>query len=313
MTAGATASMTAAATAAPNEVYVPRIHAAEVTDVRRLGPGMVRVSFGGHDMQDYPTTGVGDEYVRLFFPDEPDGEVRMPFVADRGWDYPEGVEPSQMRTYTIRAHRGGEVDIDFVVHEGGIAADWALQAAPGQRVALNPPQGLYARPGGARRQLLIADEPALPAALRIAELTGHVVETTVLVEIRGSENELHAELEGEDPSAYRWLRGTGNGSTPSQLVDALRREPIEQDTYVWVAGEARLTRQARSYLRHELGLPAEAYKCVGYWTDTAEQWRERYDALGEEFHERLRALYASERDAEEIADEVQRMYEAAGL
>ena len=123
MTAGATASMTAAATAAPNEVYVPRIHAAEVTDVRRLGPGMVRVSFGGHDMQDYPTTGVGDEYVRLFFPDEPDGEVRMPFVADRGWDYPEGVEPSQMRTYTIRAHRGGEVDIDFVVHEGGIAAD----------------------------------------------------------------------------------------------------------------------------------------------------------------------------------------------
>lgn len=305
--------MSAATITDPVGGYVPRIHAAEVTGVRRVGPGMVRIRLGGPDMRDYPTTGVGDEYVRVFFPDEPDSEVRMPFVADRGWDYPEGVEPSEMRTYTIRAHRVGEVDIDFVVHEGGIAAEWALQAAPGQRVALNPPQKLYARPKTARRQLLIADEPALPAALRIAELTGREVETVVLVEIRGRENELYAELEGEDRTVYRWLRGTGNGITPSQLVDTLRRERIEQDTYVWVAGEARLTRQARSYLRHELGLPADAYKCVGYWTDKAEQWRERYDALGEEFHERIRALYASEQDSEEVVDEVQRLYEAVGL
>ena len=140
-------------------VYAPRIHAAEVTGVRRLGPGMVRVSLGGDDMHDYPTTGVGGEYVRLFFPDRPDGEVRMPFLADRGWDFPEGVEPAPMRTYTIRAHRAGEVDIDFVVHEGGLAADWALQARPGQRLALNPPQSLFVRPEGTRRQLLVADEP----------------------------------------------------------------------------------------------------------------------------------------------------------
>ncbi|GAA1291718.1 MULTISPECIES: siderophore-interacting protein [Brachybacterium] len=305
--------MSADAIADPTGAYVPRIHAAEVTGARRLGPGMIRISLGGPDMLDYPTTGVGDEYVRIFFPDEPDVEVRMPFVADRGWDYPEGVEPSEMRTYTIRAHRAGEVDIDFVVHEGGLAADWALQAVPGQRVALNPPQKLYARPESARRQLLIADEPALPAALRIAELTGRQVETTVLVELRGRENALRTEHGEEDPTTYRWLCGTGNGATPSQLLETLRREKLEHDTYVWVAGETRLTREARSYLRHELGLPAEAYKCVGYWTDKAEQWRERYDALGEEFHERLRALYACELDEEEIVDEVQRMYEAVGL
>jgi NADPH-dependent ferric siderophore reductase len=305
------------------EAYVPRIHAAEVTGARRIGPGMVRVTLGGPDMHDYPTTGVGDEYVRLFLPDEPDGEVRMPFVTDRGWDFPEGVEPAQMRTYTIRAHRAGEVDIDFVVHEGGLAADWALSARPGRRVALNPPQALYARPEGARRQLLVADEPALPAALRIAELTAHEVPTTLLVELRARENALLIEVEhpgpggtgpgGEDPVRYRWLSGTGNGATPSQLVDALRREEIGEDTYVWVAGETRLTRQARSHLRHELSLPASAYKCVGYWTDRAEQWRERYEELGEDFHERIRTLYASDGDSEEIVDEVQRMFEAVGL
>jgi coenzyme F420-reducing hydrogenase delta subunit len=52
---------------------------------------------------------------------------------------------------------------------------------------------------------------------------------------------------------------------------------------------------------------------VGYWTDRAEQWRARYEELGEDFHERVRALYASDGDAEEIADEVQRMFEAVGL
>lgn len=302
-----------AAVTGESDAYVPRIHTAEVTGVRRLGPGMVRVTLGGADMHDYPTTGVGDEYVRLFFPDEPEGEVRMPFLADRGWDFPEGVEPAPMRTYTIRAHRAGEVDIDFVVHEGGLAADWALQARPGQRLALNPPQALYGRPAQARRQLLVADEPALPAALRIAELTAHEVDTTLLVELRARENALLIELGGEDPVRYRWLSGTGNGATPSQLVDALRREEIAEDTYVWVAGETRLTRQARSFLRHELSLPAAAYKCVGYWTDRAEQWRARYEELGEDFHERVRALYASDGDAEEVADEVQRMFEAVGL
>lgn len=80
---------------------------------------MIRVTLGGDDLLDYPTTGIGDEYVRLFFPDEAHLEPRLPFVSGRGWDYEEGVEPSQMRTYTIRDHRPGEIDIDFVIHEGG--------------------------------------------------------------------------------------------------------------------------------------------------------------------------------------------------
>ena len=43
--------------------------------MQRLGPGMVRVVFGGDDMHDYPTTGVGDEFVQLRFPEHPGDEV----------------------------------------------------------------------------------------------------------------------------------------------------------------------------------------------------------------------------------------------
>lgn len=293
--------------------YEPRIHLAVVAGARRVGPGMMRITFGGADMVDFPTTGIGDEYVRLFFPDSPDEAVRLPFVTDRGWDFADGDEPSAMRTYTIRKHRAGEVDIDFVDHDGGIAAAWALQARPGQQVGIHPPRSLYEPPAWAKRQLVVADEPALPAALRLAELTATEVPTTLILEVRGAGYQLLPEVTPEHDVHIVWLRGTGNGNAPSELVSAVRRAEIDADTYVWVASETRITREVRTYLRGERALPADAYKIVGYWTDRAEEWRERYDGLGEEFHARVHALYDSDRDTEEIVDEVQQLYEAVGL
>lgn len=295
------------------EVYVPRVHRAEVSAVRVLGPGMSRVTFAGDDLRDYPTTGIGDEYVRLFFPDAPDDELRMPVVDGRGWSYPDGVEPLEMRTYTIRDRRAGEIDIDFVLHDGGIAAEWAKQASPGQAIALNPPTALYERPAHATHQLLVADEPALPAALRIAELTAGSVATTIIAEVRSAEHELLPELPAGVDVRIVWVRGTGNGHAPSALIPALRKVAAGPGAYVWVAGEARLTREARKHLRHELGLPADAYKCIGYWTERGEEWNARYEAQGPEFDAKFQALYDSDRDIEDIIDDVSRLFEAAEL
>lgn len=289
--------------------YEPRIHVAAVTAVRTITEGMLRVTLAGPDMADYPTSGIGDEYVRLFFPPNESAPI-WPFLDGRGWDYPAGIEPMEMRTYTIRAHRPGEVDVDFVVHDGGVAAAWAAQATPGKRVGLTPPQPIYERPDWARRQILIADEPALPAALRIVELTSDDVETVVIAEVRGHANQVEAQ---HGNAFYTWLRGSGNGHAPSSLVPALRRAALDDSTFVWVAGEARLTREARKYLRHERKMAAEAYRAVGYWIDNGEEWSARYEALGPEVHARLEALYESDRDTEEIMDEVFRVYEAAGL
>ena len=46
----------------------PRSWRAEVTHVRRLTPGMVRVTLGGPGMTEDGTPGVGAEYVRVFVP-----------------------------------------------------------------------------------------------------------------------------------------------------------------------------------------------------------------------------------------------------
>ena len=52
-------------------------------------PGMVRVTLGGDGLRDFRSTGVGDEYVRFFFPDLDTGELVLPDIDAQGfWKWP---------------------------------------------------------------------------------------------------------------------------------------------------------------------------------------------------------------------------------
>ena len=152
--------------------------------------------------------------------------------------------------------------------------------------------------------------PALPAALRIAELTAAEVETHLLLEVRGEEYQLFADA---PDLTYTWVCGTGNGRAPSELVPALQRIGVEEGTFVWAAAEAGVTRNIRAHLRHELGRPNAAYNWRGYWTDRAEEWNARFNQLGDEVRARIQALRASDRGHDEVLDEIQKIYEGAGL
>ncbi len=301
----------------PGEPAVPvttaRIRRAVVTAVQNLSPGMVRVTFGGDDLADFVSTGVGDEYVRLFFPHPGRTDVVMPYVSGDYWEYPEGADPGPMRTYTIRdVPEPGVVVIDFVVHEGGVAASWALGARPGDVIALNPPRGLYDRPDDATWQLLLADATGLPALARILELTPATVRTRAVVEVADDAHRI--DLATPAGADVVWTLG-GNGHGPCGLLEALRATSLPEGAgYVWFAGEARVQRAVRTYLRHELGLPGPAYKVVGYWTERAEEWRSTWLGLGPEVRERLDSLWSDEsRDPEDVADEVDALYASVGL
>lgn len=291
--------------------YRARIHRAEVLEAFRIGPGMVRVRLGGADLVDYPTTGVGDEYVRVFFPDAPHEEPRIPVITSlRGWEYPEGTLPSEMRVYTIRSHARGEVIIDFVAHEGGVAATWAEAARPGDAIGINPPCGLYERPEHLLSQILVVDEPGLPAALRIAEETAATVRTLVIAEVRDELNRLETPIEGVK---FRWIDGAGNGHHDSKALAALRDIDIDDDTYVWVSTEGRVNREIRRYLRHERQLSGAHYKCVAYWQERAEVRRARLEELGSDFMSQVRTIREGGGDDEAIDDAVEALYESVGL
>lgn len=296
----------------------PAIFRAEVVRVVSLTPGLVRITLAGEGLRDFATTGVGDEYLRIFFPHTADRTlVNLPVVsANGGWEFAEDVERAPMRTYTVRAARPGEVDIDFVVHEGGVAAQWALDARVGDVVGLNAPTGLYDPPEDLSWQLLVADQTGLPAVCRILEQTPSHVESRVVLEVPDAEHQLDV---GANTSVT-WVHG-GNGHGQSRLGELVRGAvPTEalatglEGGYVWVAGETHALRDARRFLRRESGLAATRYKVVGYWTVDAERVRDRYEALDEKIRTELIEMWRDEeRDREEIEDEYIERLEKLGL
>ena len=291
-----------------------QIFRAEVVRKAMRTPGMVRVTLGGNGLSEFSTTGVGDEYVRLFFATDGSGEPNLPRATGNGWSWEEGVEPAPLRTYTVRNARPdeGEIDIDFVVHDGGVASEWATRAQPGSTVGVNSPSGLYDAPDDLDWRILVADAAGLPAAARLLEQSRPAVRTRVILEVASRAHEQSLTTTPDDDVA--WLLG-GNGKGPSRIAEIVRSIDLPDGVgYVWVAGETRELRSVRRYLRHELGLPSSAYKVVGYWTYKGEEWLARYDSLDDTTKESLAAMWEdTERDEELIEDEYTARLESLGL
>lgn len=275
------------------------IFEATVQSTRLLSPTLKRLRFA---VQGFTSTGVGDEYVRLFFPHTEDRSLLCLPVADgETWRTPPGQPDAPMRTYTIRDCGEGWIDIDFVVHDGGIAAAWALAAEPGDRIGLNSPTGLYDCPPEATSQVLICDLTGLPAAVRLVELTGEQVCTELVVEIPDEASRL--DLSGLPNLGVQWIVA-GNGVAPSVLPKVARKAVkaaagSETRPYVWVAGQSAALREIRKMLHRELRWPSTQYKVIGYWVEQAEKWRAQWDALDAGIKEALDALWDSFEDHDE--------------
>lgn len=277
-------------------------------------PGMVRVTLGGDGLKDLKTTGVGDEYVRLFFSDVETGELVLPQEDEQGfWKYPEGKKPAHCECYTIRYFRDGEIDLDFVVHEHGRASEWAQATKPGDEIVLREPYGIYEAPADADWQLFVCDATGLPALGRLLEGLAENVEARVIVEVPDKSHEQQFETRAK--LKIVWLYGAGNGIAASQLGDAVKSMtfPADRSVYMWVASEAKTVRPIRKYLRHELKWPATRYSITGYWTDKLAEWERNWDALDPAVRKQIDDLWRSGRDAQDVRDDVEAVMEKFGL
>ncbi|MEV6074576.1 siderophore-interacting protein [Streptomyces sp. NPDC052069] len=272
------------------------IHRAVVARVLPLTGTMVRITFHGGDLATFASTGIGDEYVRLFFPHGTDrADLSLPETTENGdWQTPEGRPTAPMRTYTIRAVRpeAGEIDIDFVLHSHGVASSWAAAARPGDMIGLNSPTGLYSPPADLTWQVLISDLTGLPAVARILEDTPDGVTTRAVIEVPGPA--AVQPLPDRPHIRSTWSYG-GNGEGPSRLAELVAAAiPPGADLtggYIWVAGQTNALRTVRRHLRKELKLPMERFKVVGYWVPDSDTWTERYEALPADVRAELDALW----------------------
>lgn len=180
-----------------------------VAAVQELSPNFRRVTFGGYSLRGFGVHGETlDLRVKLMIPSLAEDSTQLPLpvfhMEQSGW-YQEwlAMDPAirgSMRTYTVRQERLDsvypEIDVDFVMHfdaagNGGPAANWALNARPGDALTLIGPNnraahcvtaetysGIEWRPGLAQRVLLAGDETAVPAISAILEslpsyISGH--------------------------------------------------------------------------------------------------------------------------------------------
>ncbi|MCJ8055197.1 siderophore-interacting protein [Shinella curvata] len=223
-------------------------HAATVLSSAVMTPSMIRVVIGGDGLREFASCGGLDEFIWLSFPD---GDV--PFADAPG------------RYYTIRRWDGalGEMTIDFVSHEGGIAATWARAARPGDRLGILKPRFRYVPPADSTWILLIADATGLPAVGRIIEERPANLPVIAHVEIMTADD--RQDFATADCTVH-WHESMHHGERPSRLSDIARAITLPDGPgYVWIAGEASEIAACRKHFRDTLGLPREQLTTVGYW------------------------------------------------
>lgn len=255
---------------------------AGVTDVVALTPNMIRIVLGGEDLRRFVSSGDPDERLVVVLPAPGERETPAPTRQPDGTlDYPADDEP-ELRSYTVRRFDADkpEMVIDFVRHEGGVAATWAIQAQVGDVVYLSPAKGWYAPPADATWQLLLADMTALPALGRILEELPAGLRAVAVAEV--TEEADRQELTSPADVTYQWVTG-GNGHGPSAMLEVLKQiELPDGPGYIWFAGEAAESRAIRKYVRRELGWPTDRFTIIGYWRVDKERWVARYEQVGEQ-------------------------------
>ncbi|MFB6844783.1 siderophore-interacting protein [Streptomyces sp. NPDC056373] len=262
-----------------------RFFSLQVLRTRRLGPSLVRVTFGGPDLHAFHSDG-RDQSLSLFLPHPGQPEPVVPLELGDGWwqgwrELPDGVR-AVMRSYTLRDLRRDpdEIDIDFALHgigpdacvQAGPASRWAAGARAGDRVLLLGPavadnRAIRFRPPEDTDLVVVwGDETAVPAASAIVESLPAGTRARVWLEVphAGDIQDLVTTADAE----ITWLvREEGNAEGSPMALDTLRSAPLPpaERPYVWLAGESGCVKELRRHFVRELGVDRRRVTFVGYW------------------------------------------------
>jgi NADPH-dependent ferric siderophore reductase len=230
-------------------------HTATVVAKRQLTPHTVRVTLAGEELRTLDPTPYTDRYVKLVMaePTEPEGR---PVV----------------RTYTVRAVRDGEWDVDVVLHgDVGYGGPWAAAVQPGQAVTFLGPGGGYAPDPAAAWHLLVGDDSALPAVAAALEAMPPDAVVRVFVQVASEAD--RQELATTADTRITWV--VGGGLEGAVLEAHARGELPAGAPQSFLHGEAGCVRTLRRWARAELGVAPAQLSASGYWRRGAddERWR----------------------------------------
>ncbi len=229
-----------------------------VAAVEQPTPCVVRVTFTGAELDSFALAKPA-AHMKLFFP------------TSGAWPPPGGVEAAPRppsRTYTPRRFDPAKslLEIEFVLHGAGLAADWARHAKPGDSMLVSAsPGGGYSIPEGVTNIIIIADDTAMPAAGTLVEALPAGCNITAICEIESAAEE--RPLSPRVSCQPRWLHRMPGALKPgAQLEQAVAAWPEQPaHTYWWVACEAGTMRRIRDTLVTQRGVARTHLHTRGYW------------------------------------------------
>jgi len=205
-----------------------------------------------------------DRRIKMFFPVPGQDRPAVPRATSGGPLWPAGQARPTIRTYTVRRFdaAAGELDVDFVLHDGhGPAAAWARDAQPGCWVAVSEPGGRYEPDRDAGFHVVIGDESALPAVATVLDALPTGPPALAFLEVADAAEE--QELPGA--ATVHWVH-RGQREPGGPLAEAVRSAVFPPGAgQAWLSGESGCVKDLRKHLLDERGLDRRRVYATGYW------------------------------------------------
>lgn len=231
-----------------------------VLRVERAGSGFQRIVLGGEQLDGFISRGF-DDHSKVFFP-QPGTHFVPPVVTDEGIVWGDGPRPAS-RDYTpLYDASHHELALDFYIHDGGVASNWAMQAQVGDKLTIGGPRGSLVVPEDYAWQLYVCDESGMPALRRRLEalslLTVRPQVTAVVSIADAAYQDYFADVNGFD---IQWVLG----HDALTVADKLAAISVpENDYFIWLTGEVEIVKSLMNRFE-SADIDQQLVRAQAYW------------------------------------------------
>lgn len=230
-------------------IHELKIRQLTVKAVQSLSPGFLSVTFTGAELDGFTSLSF-DDHVKVMIEDS-NGEMVRRDYTPRQYD-------AETQSLTI----------EFAVHEGGFASNWAQGAQIGDKVTIGGPRASLVIPTDYAWHLLIGDETALPAIHRRIEELADDAQIMVIAKIHDQED--IRQFPGKSNLSVVWV------DSYESLMETVAETVLPQgEGYIWSAGEAAVMATIKRHLVEEKGVDRKKLSVASYWKQGESSFHER--------------------------------------
>lgn len=229
-------------------MIVKKTRKISVLKIFKVSLNMLRITFTGNDLLDFPENENGG-YVKFLFKSK-------------------NSKTSLVRPYTIRDFRKKklELDIDFALHGNnkGYASAWAMRAKVGEEIFISGPGPKSILNPNSNWFIFIGDMSSLPAVSAHLEKLPSKSRGYAIIEILSKEDKQI--LKKPKNFKVHWLVNKDPAKNSSKLFEMVKLfEGLDENPFIWVACEFNTMKKLRFFFQNKPKIRKENIYISSYW------------------------------------------------